>query len=313
MAKRVRHMVHATVGAVENDRTPMAAQKKNHGYFLKSVFTNCGEIIMYPKVNNSENATKQTKEAFASKGAFTFININVIHREKENSVTYMISIKRNALKYVINLVIPTFFMMFMDIFGMSIQSYETRFNFKIIIVLGFSVLLLILNDMLPNSDSPPILGIFCCACMALMIFSIAGCVLASYVMELSSKQYKIPKWIKTYLLNNLAYVLRVKVKDVTDLEMAISKNKYFYRIHLQPDVIKKKSHPKIKVNLQVKLLKKILAEIVKFHEEWKKSINKEVTESEWYTVAVVIDRLVLIIYLLFVLIVFIILIVSWAK
>ncbi|CAH2324605.1 5-hydroxytryptamine receptor 3A-like [Pelobates cultripes] len=113
-------------------------------------------------------------------------------------------------------------MVLMDVSSMFMQSYETRFSFKIILVLGFSVLLLILNAMLPNSDSPPILGIFCCACMALMIFSIAGCVLTSYMMELSSKQSRIPRWVKTCLLNNLAHVLCVKVKDVKDLEMIVT-------------------------------------------------------------------------------------------
>lgn len=67
--------------------------------------------------------------------------------------------------YVINLIVPAGFLVLVDVASMFIpMEGGERLGFKITVVLGFSVLLLILNDLLPNSEVTPILGESCTVC-----------------------------------------------------------------------------------------------------------------------------------------------------
>ncbi|XP_063293618.1 5-hydroxytryptamine receptor 3A-like [Pelobates fuscus] len=291
------------------------------GSFVYSV----DDILMVP-FTNSSTATNESKQSFSSKGDWDLISITVLNKTDEyddgakfDVVKYEIKIKRTPLNYVINLIIPAVLMLFVDICSMFIQSYEDRLAFKITVVLGFSVLLLILNDMLPNSDTPPILGVFCCVCMGTMIFSIAGCVLTSYLMKLSYKQSKVPSWMNNCFLRNIARGMFVKCNGAQkDLEKVLPLDKDCYnnnntkRKSLLPEK-RKKFQRKRKPNPEVKLLRKILAVIVKIHEKWNTSIDQDNMKSEWYTAAVALDRLIVIVYLIIVITMVIILIISWTQ
>ncbi|CAJ0939092.1 unnamed protein product, partial [Ranitomeya imitator] len=60
--------------------------------------------------------------------------------------------------YVVSFILPICFMVLLDIVSMFIEMPKNdRLGFKISIVLGFSMLLLILNDILPLSHTPPLL------------------------------------------------------------------------------------------------------------------------------------------------------------
>ncbi|CAH2324604.1 5-hydroxytryptamine receptor 3A-like [Pelobates cultripes] len=291
------------------------------GSFVYSV----NDILMAPS-SNSTTVTNESKQSFSSKGDWDLISITVHDKtveyddgERFDVVKYEIKIKRTPLNYVINLIIPAVLMLFVDICSMFIQSYEDRLAFKITVVLGFSVLLLILNDMLPNSDTPPILGVFFCVCMGTMIFSIAGCVCSSYLMKLSYEQSKVPTWMNNCFLRNIARVMFVKCDGAQkDLETVhpldrdcYNNNNTKIKSHLPEK--RKKFQKKIKPNPEIKLLRKILAEIVKIHEKWNTSIDQDNVKSEWYTAAVVFDRLIVIVYLIIVITMVIVLIISWTQ
>ncbi|XP_063293544.1 uncharacterized protein LOC134578475 [Pelobates fuscus] len=240
----------------------------------------------------------------------------VVDRHWRLSYPCNISIERIPLKYIINIIIPAFLMVCMDIVSMFIHPNGDRLGFKITVVFGFSVILLILNNILPNSDSPPALGIFCCAFMAIMIFSIAGYVLTSYMVDLSFKQSKVPRWIMICFLKKLAPVIGVKLKVAKkDMErvLAVENDCYDNNTKRKLQLYKKRKNFHRKVILDAKILRKMLAEIVSIQEKWNMSISKDNMESEWYTAAEVIQRLILIFYILLVIVVFIFLIVAWVN
>ncbi|KAM8945948.1 5-hydroxytryptamine receptor 3A-like [Pelodytes ibericus] len=282
------------------------------------------DVLMLPRYNSSVTNTN-SQAVFASKGDWTLKDVSVFTTTLEFSagsfsiVRYQISIKRTPLIYIINLIVPAFFMVLVDVFSMFIKCYTERLSFKITVVLGFSVLLLILNDMMPNSDNTPIFGIFCCVVMAMMIFSILGCVLANTLLELSYKYTHVPPWMKTLCLCCLANILCVKPKGTKkDLVTVIYSNKDSEEIDKKPSTeqqsMKRKDfHNQSKVSMEVKLLKRILVEITKITDELLSTNKTDHMESEWYTAALIVDRLIFIIYIIIIVTIFLIVIILWSQ
>ncbi|XP_075043546.1 5-hydroxytryptamine receptor 3A-like [Mixophyes fleayi] len=276
------------------------------------------DLIMVPKTNSSQ-VVKNSKEAFISKGDWKLINITVHNLtygfldKGFSQVIYEITIQREPILYIINLIVPACFMVFLDIASMLIQSYEERLNFKINVILGFSVLLLILNNIMPQSDTTPLLGIFCCVCMAMMVLSIIGNICSSYMLELSATLPHVPPWLKTLVLHYLAYILcfrRTFNKQELVADGAMHKGS---EVEMKTFTKNKRKNPqKVKDSPEVKLLKMVLVEILKIHQELILAKNEEEAKSEWFKVVLVIDRLIIILYFLTVVGIVIILINVWS-
>ncbi|OCT82281.1 hypothetical protein XELAEV_18024801mg [Xenopus laevis] len=205
-------------------------------------------------------------------------NQKVFHFMTFSRMVYNITIKWASVVYVINIIIPACSMVLLDIASMFIQlGSGERLGFKITVVLGFSVLLLILNDMVPSSDSPPVLGIFCAVCLILMVTSIIGSVITNYMMMiLSDMQPNVPNWI-TWSLE------------------------------------RKRLRQRSEVPLELNLLKRLLVAVLRIHQELNMCSNKQDAKSEWYVAALVVDRLILFLYIIIIIIISSILIIVWAK
>uniref|UniRef100_A0A8C5PDG6 5-hydroxytryptamine receptor 3A-like n=1 Tax=Leptobrachium leishanense TaxID=445787 RepID=A0A8C5PDG6_9ANUR len=283
------------------------------------------DMIIF-EMSDSFNVTKNSKDIYFSTEDWNLVSISVstlteqyLEGPRYSLVLYKISIQRIPTKYVVNLVIPTIFMLLMDCFSMFIKSYEDRLGFKITVVLGFSVLLLLLNDLLPNSEKSTILGIFCCASVTLMVFSIAGCVLTSLISRMSTKPYRMPKWMKMYCLKNIAPLVCVKLHIAKpDQEAVIPvdiENCNVTNTKFQLEIFEKKKNGKrlIKDILRVNIFKKLLSVIVKIREQQNEPINEDDAESEWHSAALVLDRLIRVLYFMFIIALFLILIISWVK
>ncbi|XP_075433016.1 5-hydroxytryptamine receptor 3A-like [Ascaphus truei] len=290
------------------------------GPFLHSV----KDLIMLPR-SNSSTVSELSRTVFASKGDWTLSDISVSSNmyasdgEKYSQVTYKITIKRTPIIYIINLIIPACFLLFLDIASMFIQmGTGERLGFKITVVLGFSVLLLILNNLLPNSDSTPVLGIFCTVCLVVMVLSIIGSIAISYMLTESATQPDVPPWIKIWVLNHLARVLRFKKRsDKEELVTVVAVNNDSNdgkKVEKTLELCEKRkiSQREARGSLEAKLLKRLLAQILKIHHELTLSKNEDDAKSEWYMAALVVDRLVLILYLVTVVIIFAIVIIVWA-
>ncbi|KAM4614157.1 5-hydroxytryptamine receptor 3A-like [Discoglossus pictus] len=285
------------------------------------------DLIMLPRANSTK-VTEYSRKIFASKGDWNLVGISVQNQTYEtegdwyNQVIYKIMIKRAPVVYVINLIVPACLMVLLDIFSMFIQiGTGERLGFKITIILGFSVLLLILNNLLPNSDSPPVLGIFCCVCLAVMVFSIIGSIVISYMLSLSDTQPNVPPWIRIWILKHLARVLCFRSKPmqedyVTAVDNAVSKSSEdIKKAESQKELQEqRKDTPRnTKGKMEVKLLKMLLVEVLKIHQDLANTKNESDAKSDWHHAALVVDRLILIVYLFTVVIIFAIVVIVWTS
>ncbi|KAM4614496.1 5-hydroxytryptamine receptor 3A-like isoform 2-T2 [Discoglossus pictus] len=282
------------------------------------------DILMLPSSNSSQ-VSDYSQEIFASRGDWSLIDITVENQtylsegDWYSQVVYTINIKRAPIIYIINLIIPACFLVLLDIVSMFIQmGTGERLGFKITVVLGFSVLLLILNDLLPNSDSPPVLGIFCCVCLAVMVFSIIGSIAISYMLTQSDTQPNVPPWIRTWILRHLARVLcfknTIKREDLVSVVAVAGNTVPEDSRPTNPDTeFREKIKGSTKGSLEAKLLKKLLSEILKIHQDLTNTKNESDAKTDWYMAALVVDRLVLFVYLFTVVIIFAIVIIVWSS
>ncbi|KGL81549.1 5-hydroxytryptamine receptor 3A, partial [Tinamus guttatus] len=123
------------------------------------------DLIMRMKRTPAE-MKKISQSNFLTDGEWKFTNLSIVESIEESEdmrfciMTYMISMERRPILYVLNLILPTCALYLLDmavLFGPI--SLEEKINFQIAIILGSSMMAVILNNMLPtSSNEPPIIG-----------------------------------------------------------------------------------------------------------------------------------------------------------
>uniref|UniRef100_A0A672V6M9 5-hydroxytryptamine receptor 3A n=1 Tax=Strigops habroptila TaxID=2489341 RepID=A0A672V6M9_STRHB len=92
---------------------------------------------------------------------------------------FSVVIRRRPLFYAVSLLLPSIFLMVMDIVGFYLPPNSgERVSFKITLLLGYSVFLIIVSDTLPaTAVGTPLIGIYFVVCMALLVISLMETIL----------------------------------------------------------------------------------------------------------------------------------------
>ncbi|KAE8294082.1 5-hydroxytryptamine receptor 3A [Larimichthys crocea] len=125
-------------------------------------------------------------------------------------ITFWVVIKRRPVLYVVNLLIPSSFLMLIDILSFYLPPHSVdRASFKMTLILGYTVFLLIMNDLLPSTaNGTPIIGIYFSVCLALMVISLLETVIITNVLHHNSMKYKaVPNWVRVVVLKHIANLI----------------------------------------------------------------------------------------------------------
>ncbi|XP_072517210.1 5-hydroxytryptamine receptor 3A [Salminus brasiliensis] len=125
-------------------------------------------------------------------------------------ITFWVVIKRRPILYVVNLLIPSSFLMIIDILSFYLPPHSVdRASFKMTLILGYTVFLLIMNDLLPSTaNGTPIIGIYFSVCLALMVISLLETVIITNVLHHNSMKYRdVPQWVKVVVLQYIARLI----------------------------------------------------------------------------------------------------------
>ncbi|XP_077964218.1 uncharacterized protein LOC120824093 [Gasterosteus aculeatus] len=125
-------------------------------------------------------------------------------------ITFWVVIKRRPVLYVVNLLIPSSFLMLIDILSFYLPPHSVdRASFKMTLILGYTVFLLIMNDLLPSTaNGTPIIGIYFSVCLALMVISLLETVIITNVLHHNSMKYKeVPTWVRVVVLKHIANLI----------------------------------------------------------------------------------------------------------
>uniref|UniRef100_A0A8D0AYJ6 Neurotransmitter-gated ion-channel ligand-binding domain-containing protein n=1 Tax=Sander lucioperca TaxID=283035 RepID=A0A8D0AYJ6_SANLU len=116
---------------------------------------------------------------------------------------------RRPVLYVVNLLIPSCFLITVDLFSflLPLQTVD-RSSFKMTLILGYTVFLLIMNDLLPvTGETTPLINVFFSISLALMVGSLLETVLITNIQCGSSQYSAVPHWLSVLVLQYLAVVV----------------------------------------------------------------------------------------------------------
>uniref|UniRef100_A0A673LPK2 Uncharacterized protein n=1 Tax=Sinocyclocheilus rhinocerous TaxID=307959 RepID=A0A673LPK2_9TELE len=258
-----------------------------------------------------EEAFKDSLEAMTTKGEWELVDMLA---EKPTIPPHEMNISRDIFTlyttmYVVNLLIPSCFLIAVDLFSFLLPTQNVdRSAFKMTLILGYTVFLLLMNDLLPvTGNTLPLINVFFSLCLALMVASLLGTILVTNIQCGSTRYGPLPRWAKVLFLNHLAKLvcLSKKPSDQNCDPEGEPETK-----HCDPAVETPPSEAAYKTPALLEL-KKISHELLSIHQQIDKHFKTDESTEEWMHLGQVIDRLVFCLYTMFLSVCFITVFVYW--
>ncbi|XP_051570402.1 5-hydroxytryptamine receptor 3A-like [Myxocyprinus asiaticus] len=253
------------------------------------------ELIIEP-YSNASSLTFNSQNAFQTQGEWELIDINMtkynnsILWDTRAQLKYQVTIKRRPLLYVINFMLPVFYFLVLDVasFFINVEGGE-KLSFKVTLLLAISVLLLILNDMLPSTaEDIPLIGIYCIVVFTLIGISILETIFVNFLMD---------RGAETKSVAPVETTAAVTGKDDSTRNLGIPLDTHVDRIEEQ--------------SCFLDLLKQTLTELRAACQELSRQNQQEKTSLCWTRVAKIIDVTFLVLYLICIVTFFIVLGITW--
>ncbi|XP_078206245.1 5-hydroxytryptamine receptor 3E isoform X1 [Callithrix jacchus] len=119
-----------------------------------------------------------------------------------DQIAFHVAIRRRPRLYVINLLVPSGFLLAIDAlsFYLPVES-GNRVPFKITLLLGYNVFLLLMNDLLPTSGTP-LISVYFALCLSLMVASLLETIFITHLLHVATTQPPpLPQWLHSLLLS----------------------------------------------------------------------------------------------------------------
>ncbi|XP_066837386.1 5-hydroxytryptamine receptor 3A [Anser cygnoides] len=161
--------------------------------FDRSIFMNQGEWELLYVLSHFQEFSVKSSDSYAE-------------------MKFYVVIRRRPLFYTVSLLLPSIFLMVMDIVGFYLPPNSgERVSFKITLLLGYSVFLIIVSDTLPaTAVGTPLIGIYFVVCMALLVISLTETILIVRLIHNQDLQPHVPNWVKHLLLERAAVLLCIR-------------------------------------------------------------------------------------------------------
>uniref|UniRef100_A0A8C4GHR3 5-hydroxytryptamine receptor 3A n=1 Tax=Dicentrarchus labrax TaxID=13489 RepID=A0A8C4GHR3_DICLA len=161
---------------------------------------------------SAENITKKSKNVMTTMGEWELLDITS-HKDKYghddgqyiDELSFHIRVRRRATLYVVNLLIPSCFLITVDLFSFLLPPQTVdRSSFKMTLILGYTVFLLIMNDLLPiTGNTIPLINVFFSLCLALMVTSLLETIFITNLLSGSADFSPLPRWVRVFVLQFL--------------------------------------------------------------------------------------------------------------
>ncbi|XP_051549327.1 5-hydroxytryptamine receptor 3E-like [Myxocyprinus asiaticus] len=222
-----------------------------------------------------------------------------------DELKYNIVLKRRPTLYVVNLLLPSYFLITVDLFSFLLPPQAVdRSAFKMTLILGYTVFLLLMNDLLPvTGNTIPLINVFFSLCLALMVASLLETILITNIMCASSNYTPLPKWVKVLFLHYLARLVCMG-KNTSDQNSAIQRNN-ITSCSPEEEMTEIKHQEKGTKSLlnfseqEVKELSMITEHLLIIRQQVDKHFSNDRKTEEWMRLGEVIDRFIFILYVVF--------------
>ncbi|XP_068175437.1 5-hydroxytryptamine receptor 3A-like [Antennarius striatus] len=269
----------------------------------------------------AEEVLEESISQITTQGEWELIDVNVVpstlvlEESIFSQVTYFIILKRRPVLYVVNLLIPSCFLVTVDLFSFLLPPHSVdRSAFKMTLILGYTVFLLIMNDLLPTTgETTPLINVFFSLSLALMVASLLETVIITNIYFNSDEYRVVPHWLSVLTLKYLAVLVCVrpkKRKNIVTVFLNPAMNSISSR-DLQSisgdDVGKSHQDPFVE---ELKRVNRILMAI---RLQLDKHFQGSKITQEWQEIGTVIDRLLFVMYIFFISVSLIIIISVWVQ
>ncbi|XP_038856782.1 5-hydroxytryptamine receptor 3A-like [Salvelinus namaycush] len=237
-----------------------------------------------------------------------------------DELCFFIVLRRRPTLYVVNLLIPSCFLITVDLFSFLLPPQNVdRSSFKMTLILGYSVFLLIVNDLLPVTGSTiPLINVFFAICLALMVASLLETILITNLLVGSSNFHPVPGWVRVLVLRFMGTLVWMPQKSRED------------KIILNPVAGDLKVCPLVTVERQVQKgepgemwaeagnsalaeLRKLGNDLQSIRIQVAQHVDGNQISQDWMQVGYIIDRLLFGVYCIFITFSFIVILSIWSN
>uniref|UniRef100_A0A3B3HMS4 5-hydroxytryptamine receptor 3A-like n=1 Tax=Oryzias latipes TaxID=8090 RepID=A0A3B3HMS4_ORYLA len=275
--------------------------------------------------STAEKILEESRSVMVTNGEWELSNvsfvISTLQMETGNysEIHFSIILRRRPTVYVVNLLLPSCFLITVDLFSFLLPPQNTdRSSFKMTLILGYTVFLLLMNDLLPvTGETTPLINVFFSISLALMVASQLETIFITNI-QFSSHQYStVPHWLSVLVLRYLAVVACLppqKKSNRTTVILnrnseepavnAISTNKpgsqHLSILNLKEET-PEKSPPPPPPDPTLDELRKLSRDLTAVRLQMDKYFQGSRASQEWQMIGIVIDRLLFGLYIVFIL------------
>ncbi|XP_035996636.1 5-hydroxytryptamine receptor 3A-like [Fundulus heteroclitus] len=290
--------------------------------FTFNSYIHSSNAIDLEPLESSEQVFQASKEEMATMGEWQLAGISskkvvvpTIEGSSYDELRFFISVRRHSTMYVVNLLIPSCFLITVDLFSfmLPVQNVD-RSLFKMTLVLGYTVFLLSTNDLLPiTGDTIPLINVFLSLCLTMMVTSLLETILITNLLMGSAHYTPPPRWIKVFVCHFLGRLvcLPPKPEHQEDLVIKNPDAREMENVPKENEMAERKKTLKEEETLQV--LKNLGRDLQAIHQHVVQQLKRSLGSKEWIQVGLVIDRLLFIFYIIFLSVSFISIIIIWVN
>uniref|UniRef100_A0A4W6D888 Neurotransmitter-gated ion-channel transmembrane domain-containing protein n=1 Tax=Lates calcarifer TaxID=8187 RepID=A0A4W6D888_LATCA len=201
--------------------------------------------------------------------------------------------------------------MAVDLFSFLLPPQNVdRAAFKMTLILGYTVFLLIMNDLLPvTGDSTPLINVLFSVSLALMVASLMETVLITNIQFSSSQYGAAPQWLSVLVLRYLAIVVFLPAKKKNRVTVSMNTSIISPRDlqSISGDIPPEKPPP----DSALEELRKMSRDLMAIRAQMDKHFLGSKTSQEWHMIGIVIDRLLFGLYMIFISVSFVTIVCLW--
>ncbi|KAM4575259.1 5-hydroxytryptamine receptor 3A-like [Fundulus diaphanus] len=279
------------------------------------------EIRMFSAMT-PEQILSESKDVLETNGEWELSSVHVVRSQLDldvgrySQIKYELILRRRPTLYVVNLLVPSCFLVAVDLvsFLLPPQSVD-RSSFKMTLILGYTVFLLIMNDLLPiTGDQTPLINVFFSISLALMVTSLLETVFITNIQFSSSQYSAVPHWLSVLVLRYLAVAVCMPPKKKSNrVTVYINPSHKDSTTHMSPITItgnqsisedkhpmKSPTQPAAPPEPALEELRKLSRDLTAIRRQVDKHFQGSNTAEEWQMIGAVIDRLLFYLYILFI-------------
>ncbi|XP_017268841.1 5-hydroxytryptamine receptor 3C [Kryptolebias marmoratus] len=297
---------------------------QNCSFTFNSYIYDINAIQLDP-FNSAEDLLKASKQAMVTMGEWELVGLTselkTIGSTNEfayQELRYYISVRRQPVMYVLNLLIPSCFLITVDLFSFVLPAKSIdRSLFKMTLVLGYTVFLLSTNDLLPiTGNTIPLINVFLSLCLSMMVTSLLETIFITNLLQGSAHYTPPPRWIRVLVLHILGRLVGLPPKPAQQ-EDTVIQNPVAQELNDFSQVAKENGTSEHKEQLNedksVQVLRDLSGDLQAIHRQVILQLKGGPSSEDWIQVGLIIDRLLFILYIVFITVSFITIIIIWVN